>query len=112
MRNEGKWSIEKVMEEKVRAVEKRLEVKEREERRNVVMKEVTVKEGKRRKAVEEIFDSIGAKVKIKQVRRLKGNMEREREMLWVMLESEGQTKEVMEKKRNLRGKKRIIEDLT
>lgn len=75
MRNEGKWSIEKVMEEKVGAVERRLEVKEREERRrNVAMKEVTVKEGKRREAVEEIFDSIGAKVKIKQVKRLKGNM--------------------------------------
>lgn len=103
---------EKVMEEKVRAVERRLEVKEREERRrNVVMKEVTVKGGKRREAVKEIFDSIDAKMKIKQVRRLKGNMERGREMLWVRLESEGQRKEVMEKKRNLRGKKGIIEDL-
>lgn len=33
-------------------------------------------------------------------------------MLWVRLESEGQRKEVMEKKRNLRGKKKIIQDLT
>lgn len=46
--------------ERCKEVERKLEIKEREERRkNVIMKEVVVKEGKRKKAVEGIFQDKG-----------------------------------------------------
>lgn len=54
------------------------------------------------------------KVKIEEIKKLKGNKERGMEMVWVRLEkgSEEQRRQVLERKRNLRGRKEIIvEDL-
>ncbi|XP_011864665.1 PREDICTED: uncharacterized protein LOC105560291 [Vollenhovia emeryi] len=95
-------------------MEKRMENKEREEkRRNVVMRGVEVREGKRREAVEEVMKIIGAKAEIKEVRRIGERREEGREMLLVKLENEEQKWDIMEKKRNLRGRpERISEDLT
>lgn len=81
---------EGIMEERIREIEKRIGRKEREKRRkNIMMKEIKVTEGKRREAVETIFKEIGAKVKIKEIRRVRENEERGTEFLWVRM---GRTK--------------------
>lgn len=102
------------MVEKMRDLERKLELSEKKEKRiNIVMKEITVKKGKRRETVEEIFDGISAKVRIEEVRKLKRNVERRTEMIWIRLENEGQRREVMKKKKNLRGRtERIVENST
>lgn len=102
------------MEGKIKELEKGLERKERKEKRkNIVIKGIKVKEGKRREVVEEMMKDIGMKVKIEEIRRLKGNEEGETEMIWVRLESEEQRREILEKKKNLKDRKeRIVEDLT
>lgn len=104
-----------MMEGKIKELgEKGLERKERKERRkNIVIKGIKVKEGKRREVVKEMMKDIGMKVKIEEIRRLKGNEEGETEMIWVRLESEEQRREILEKKKNLKDRKeRIVEDLT
>lgn len=78
-----------------------------------MIKGVRITGGKRKEAVEGIIRDIGAKVKVEEIKRIKGNEDEGTEMLWVRLENEGQRKEVMEKKNRLRDrKKRIAEDLT
>lgn len=72
------------MEEKIKEMENRIERKKREERRkNIMIKEMKVTEGKKRKAVEEILKDIGARVKIEEIRRMKRNEERGTEFIWV-----------------------------
>lgn len=57
-------------------MERNLERKERKERkRNVIIKGLEVKEGKGEGAVEEMLRDIGAKVKIEEVRKLRGGIE-------------------------------------
>lgn len=77
------------------------------------MKEVKVKEGKRKKAVEKSFKNINVKVKIGEARKSGGNAEREAVTILVKLESERQRRgKVWENKKKLRGsKQRIVEDL-
>lgn len=110
-REEGRKIIDKVRE-----MERRMEVKEKKERRrNVIIKGIEVKEGGRRERVEKILGEIGAKVEIEEVRRIGGvgEMGRDGEMVLVKLGNEEQKWEVMEKKKRLRGRKeRITEDLT
>lgn len=49
---------------------------------------------------------------IKNLRKFKKNEERRTEMIWVKLENEKQKKEILKKKRNLKGRReRIVEDL-
>lgn len=97
----------------MKEIERKLVRKEREERRrNVVMKVVKVKDGKRKEAAEETLKEIGAKVKIDEVMKVKDGGERGTEIIWVKIENEEQ-KEVMRRKKELREKKeRILEDLT
>lgn len=99
--------------ERIKEIERKIEIKEREERRkNVVMKEIKVRKGKRKEAVEEILKDIGIKGRIEGVRKLRGNVEKKTD-IWVRLENEKQRRKVMEKKKKLRGRKeRIMEDLT
>lgn len=59
----------------MKEIERRMEMKNREERKkNLVMTGVEVREGKVKKAVKEIFKYIGVRVDIKEIRieRLKG----------------------------------------
>lgn len=52
-------------------------MKETEERRrNVVMKEIKVREGKRKEAMEEVLKDTGVKVRIEGIRKLRENVER------------------------------------
>lgn len=65
-------------------MERRIEVKESEERRkNLILKEVKVKERKRKAATEEIFKDINIKVNIEKMGKLRGNVERGTETIWV-----------------------------
>lgn len=51
------------MEDRVKDIERKMELKEREERkRNILIRRVEVKEGKRREAVEEMLERIEVKV--------------------------------------------------
>jgi len=110
---QGRTGGNKIID-KVGELERRLDTREREERRrNVVIRDVEVKEGGRRKAVEEILGIVGAKVEVGEVKRIGEVKEKGRKMLLVRLGSEEQKWEVMEKKKNLRGRKeRILEDLS
>lgn len=86
-------------------MEKKMEMKNREERRkNLIIRGIAVKEGKRKKAVEEALKEIGAEVTVKETRGI-GDMNRKgKEMIWVRLEDEAQRREVWSKKKFLRGK--------
>lgn len=102
------------MEGKIKELDGRLERKEREKRRrNIVIKGIKITKGKRREVVEKMMKDIGAKVKVEEIRRLKGNKEEGTQMIWVRLENAEQRRKVMERKKRLRGRKeRIVEDLT
>lgn len=86
-------------------MEKKMEMKNREERRkNLIIREIAVKERKRKKAIEGALKEIGAEVTVKEIRGI-GDMNRKgREMIWVRLEDEAQRREVWSKKKYLRGK--------
>lgn len=82
--------------ERIKEVERRIEIKERQKRsKNLILKEVKVKEGKRKEAVEEMFKDIGVKVKIGETQKSGGNAETGMETIWMRLESEGQRREVI-----------------
>lgn len=70
--------------DRIKQVERRIEVKESEERRkNLILKEVKVKERKKKEAIEEIFKDINVKVNIEKTEKLRGNVEREgRKQSW------------------------------
>lgn len=58
--------------ERVKKIERKIEIKEKEERRkNVAMKEIKMRKGRRKKAVEEILKDIGVKVRIEGIRKLR-----------------------------------------
>ncbi|KAL6416607.1 hypothetical protein ACFW04_011364 [Cataglyphis niger] len=99
---------------KLNEMENRMERREREEkRRNVLIKGVEIKEGRRRVAMEELFDSIGIKAEIEEVRKIGGSVEEEREMMVIRLKNEDQKREIWNKKKLLKGRKeRILEDWT
>lgn len=61
------------LEEKLKRLEKRMEVRERKERRkNVVVRELEVREGKRREAVEGLFKEICTEVMMEEVNKVGG----------------------------------------
>lgn len=61
------------LEEKLKRLEKEMEVRERKERRrNVVVRELEVREGKRREAVEGLFKEIGTEVMMEEVNKVGG----------------------------------------
>lgn len=63
--------------DRIKQMERRIEVKESEERRkNLILKEVKGKERKRKAAIEEIFKDINIKVNIEKMEKLRGNVER------------------------------------
>lgn len=74
-----------------------------------------MKEGKIREAVQEVLRVLGVEVKVEEVRRIRDEVgkDKEIEMVLVRLGSEEQEMEVLRKKRKLKGRKeRIMEDWT
>lgn len=59
-----------------------MELEEREKRKNIIIKEVEVKEERREDAVKEIIKTIEAKVEVKEMR-IFGDRDREREMIMI-----------------------------
>lgn len=105
--------IREGVEERLREIERKVERKKREEqRRNIMIRGLKVKEDGRRRKVEKLLEDVGAKVEVAEVRRIGEDREKGREMVWIRGNKE-QKWEVMEKKRKLRGwRERIGEDLT
>lgn len=102
------------IKERVKDIERKIELKERADRkRNIIIKGLEVKEGKRREAVKETFKRIKMRAEIEEVKRLGGDKDKGREVVWVRLGNEVQKRKVMEMKKKLRGRKeRILEDWT
>lgn len=61
------------LEEKLKRLEKGMEVREKKERRrNVVVRELEIREGKRREAEEGLFKEIGTEVMMEEVNKVGG----------------------------------------
>lgn len=80
-------------------IKRRIEMRERE-KRNIIIKEVEVKEGKRREAAEEVLKVVGVKADMEEIRKLKGEERKGREML-MKLKDEEQKKEKYEKEERI-----------
>lgn len=105
---EEKKEKRRIVEDRLLEVERRIKMKEREERRrNIIIKKVEVKEGKRKEAVEEILKALGVKVDMKEVKKL-GEEGKGREMLLVKLKEEKQKREIMRKKKKLKGRRETV----
>jgi len=91
-----------------------LEKREREERKkNLIVRGLEVKEEKRIEAVEELMNRIGVELKVREVWKITGEKEKGREMVGIKVEEGEKRREILEKKKKLRGrKKRIMEDWT
>lgn len=103
---------ESTIEIRLRKIEREGEMKERKERRrNLIVRGVEVTEGKKREGIEKLLGDIGAEVKVEEVSRVGGGKGKE---IWlVRLEKEEQKREVMRKKKFLKGRnEKITEDLT
>lgn len=102
------------MEERIRKVEKMWDRKERQERRrNIFVKGYKKDEKEMESRIGEIFKKIGAEVEVDEIRVIKTGREDWEGIAVVSLKSEENKKEVMRKKKGLRGKKIWIEeDLT
>lgn len=88
-------------------------MKEREERRRNIVKGVVVKDVKRKEAVEEVMKVLRVKADMEEIRRLGGEEGRGGEMLLVKLKGKEQKREIMRRKRELRGRiEKILEDCT
>lgn len=59
-----------------------MELEEREKRKNIIIKEVEVKEERREDAMKEIIKTIEAKVEVKEMR-ISEDRDREREMIMI-----------------------------
>jgi hypothetical protein len=98
------------LDRRVREMEKREKMRDREIRRkNVIVKGLKVKEGKRLEAVEGLMKEIGAKVEVKEVWRV-GAAQNGEEMVVVRMGSEEQRREVWEKKKGMKDKSVWIMD--
>lgn len=66
------------MGKRVKDIERKSEMKEREERkRNMIINGIGVKEGKRREAVQEVLGVLGVEIKVEEMRRIRGEVGKE-----------------------------------
>lgn len=105
---------EEELRNRLERIERKLEMKERNERKkNIIIKELEVREEKRREAVKKVLEEIEAKVKVVEIWRAGREASEEREMVGVKFAGEEQKKEILRKKGALRGRrKRISENWT
>ncbi|KAL6416732.1 hypothetical protein ACFW04_013190 [Cataglyphis niger] len=116
MKEEVKEGIRERVSEEMDKVRKEFRESEKrwvEEREEFNRRIKGLKKGEQRVAVEELFDSIGIKAEIEEVRKIGGSVEEGREMIVVRLKNEDQKREVWNKKKLLKSRKeRILEDWT
>lgn len=83
---EGKGGGRKIVEDRLMEIERKMEMREREERRkNIIIKGVKVKNGRRREAVEEVLKRTGAKADMEEAKKLGGEEGKGGEILLVKL---------------------------
>lgn len=68
-------------------MKRNIERRENEKRRKNIIRRVEIREGKRRKA-EEILKILGAKAKIKEIRRIEEMIEKDEKMMLIKLGNE------------------------
>src|SRR5436190_1989481 len=103
--------MEVAVVEKMKGIGRRLEIKEREERRNnIVIRRMEERSAEVRERVEKVMKEIGTQVEIEGIRRIRGKEGGEEEMVVVRLGSREQKRQVIERKKGLRGKQTRIED--
>jgi len=109
---EGKGKGNEELENKVKIMKRKLEIKKREERRkNIIIKGVEVRERRKMEAVEEVIGALGMRVEIESCWKLGRGTVEGQEMILVKLREEKQRKEILEKRKNLRGRReKIVED--
>jgi len=73
------------MDRRMKEIERRMEMKEREKRTRNLVRRLEVKEGKRRETVEEILREIGVEAKIKEIWRITAEKEKGREVVRIKL---------------------------
>lgn len=107
----GEEVMKKGIDDKIKEIEWKLEKREREERRkNIIIKGLEEREGKRMEVVERLLRDIGVSVEIKELKKIKGDKEKKREMIVIKLGSKEQKSGVMRNKRKLkRRKKKLME---
>jgi hypothetical protein len=107
---EEKKGEEEEVERRVRRLERSMEMRERERRRrSLIFREVEVRDGKRKEAMQDIMERIGVRVGLEEVAKGKDD----REVIAVRVESEEQRREVLENRRKLRGEReKVMEDWT
>lgn len=99
--------------EMIKDIEKKLEMRERDDRRNNIVIRKLEGNGEIRKRVEKLMQEIKAEVVIEWVRKIKGKEWGAGETVVVRLGSREQKRQVMEKKKVLRGRiVRVEDDLT
>lgn len=99
----------KDLDNKIKGLERWIEKREREDRKkNIVIKGLEVKEGRRKEAVEEIMEKIEVKAKIEEIKRVGFKTMKEKEMVMVKLTKEEQRREILRKKSNLKERKEVV----
>lgn len=75
----GEEVMKKGIDDKIKEIEWKLEKREREERRkNIIIKGLEEREGKRMEVVERLLRDIGVSVEIKELKKIKGDKEKKR----------------------------------
>lgn len=86
------------LEDRVMMMKKVIERREREKRRNIIIKGLEVKEGRREEGVVKLMEKLGTKVEIEETKRLGGESERGGEMMMVKLRKEKDKWKIIKKK--------------
>jgi len=110
----GCVGLDEVTVDKMKEIGRKIELKDREERRNnIVIRRLEGGTGDLEVRVRKVFEAIGVEVGIEWIRRIRRKEGGEGEMVVVRLGSRKQKRQVMEKMKELKGKKiRIDDDLT
>lgn len=73
----GEEVMKKRIDDKIKEIEWKLEKRERKERRrNIIIKGLEEREGKRMEVVERLLRDIGVSVKIKELKKIRGDKEK------------------------------------
>lgn len=94
----------KRLEEKMKDIEKKMELRKGIERRNIMVRSLEIKEGEKTEAFEQVMKEIGAEVEVKDISRV-GSRQEGKEIWLVRLSSEEQKREVIRRKKILKGRK-------
>lgn len=113
-REEGYKILGEEMAGKMKDIGRKMEMKEREERKNnIVIRNMEEEKGELKERVEKLIEGIGAKVEIEWIRKIRGREGGRGEMVVARLGNREQKGQVMRRKSELKGRKvRIEDDLT